>query len=282
LGIERIFPSFTERKKRSIDALEKYVKDKPVIERKVEEIEASEIKDFKTIYENYIYKGVPLVIRGLTKGENSKSNEGTFIGNWNLKDWNLRGFAKEFPEEKISVKMHHKTDTRKDMTFSEVIDMPQKPYYSYVPNHMLGEKMKKDLDSKIFKQILGSEPKFQFSILFLGGTDSIAQPHNDPATTISIQLEGKKEWTLAPNEYTMFFYPRAGTGSLFYVGSFDALQTDNEKYPMAKYIPLIKATVYPGDVLLVPPYMWHYVYNPQPAMALGLSSVINFLEYFYF
>lgn len=100
--------------------------------------------------------------------------------------------------------------------------------------------------------------------LFLGGAGTTTSLHSDQPCNLYVQVFGEKRWTLYSTFDTPFMDPEAETGYVRCGASKDLRCVD-----------AYEVTLKPGDILYVPPHMWHSVENLSETIAVGyrFSSV---------
>lgn len=110
--------------------------------------------------------------------------------------------------------------------------------------------------------------------MFIGGAGHKTLMHTDQPCNLYVQVYGEKKWTLFFQEDTPLLYPEIT--ELSYVSSpIDVNSPDHEKYPLFKYARRVEAHLKPGDVMYIPPHVWHYVENLSESIAVAyrFSSV---------
>lgn len=125
--------------------------------------------------------------------------------------------------------------------------------------------------------------------LFMGGKNTITHLHSDQPCNLFVQVYGKKKWTLISVDQTFFVYPQA-TQTAYFKSSADLGNCDSVHYPLLKKATRWEAILEPGDVLYVPPHVWHYVENLTDTIGVGFrfsslraamqsSSMFTFLRF---
>lgn len=110
--------------------------------------------------------------------------------------------------------------------------------------------------------------------LFMGGKKTVTHLHCDQPCNLFVQVYGKKKWTLISVDQSYLVYPQA-TQTAYFKSSADLSRLEDEKYPLLKKATRWEVVLEPGDVLYVPPHLWHYVENQTDTIGVGFrfSSV---------
>lgn len=100
-------------------------------------------------------------------------------------------------------------------------------------------------------------PRF---FLFIGGKNTRTPIHNAIPGTVFIQIEGQKKWTIYPTEERIFLDVHAERRSYFHTPA-NPGKGDDPRFPLARYAKRYEVVLEPGDVLWIPPFVWHEVDN---------------------
>lgn len=120
--------------------------------------------------------------------------------------------------------------------------------------------LQKDLDLKWLKRFhlpTSFGPRF---FLFIGGKNTRTPIHNAIPGTVFVQITGKKKWTIYPTEEQVFLHVRAERRSYFY-SDIIPNNLNDPKFHLSKYAKKYEVILEPGDVLWIPPFVWHEVEN---------------------
>lgn len=109
---------------------------------------------------------------------------------------------------------------------------------------------------KKFKKIFSFGETFY---MFIGGKNTKTPMHNEFPTTIYIQIHGIKKWVIYRPEDRIFL--DAITERRPYFFSKHIPDTENSENKIARFATKYEIILEPGDVLVVPPFYWHYVEN---------------------
>lgn len=124
----------------------------------------------------------------------------------------------------------------------------------------------RDVDVEWFRAMRGDRKRFENWGFFMGGAGTATGLHCSIAPNLFYQITGKKRWWIYPAAAAPFFAPPAKCSPYFY-SEIDVSNAD--KWPIARCVPGWTADLEPGDVLYVPSFAWHQVYNPTATMAVG-------------
>ena len=112
------------------------------------------------------------------------------------------------------------------------------------------------------------EPIFKF---FMGAGGTSTAWHCAELQNLFVQVHGTKEWLMCSPAYTPCLDPRVISLSQQYChGMVDFRAPDYEGYPLYAHAPLQRVVLEPGDVLYVPPFWWHCVYNPEVSIGIAV------------
>lgn len=104
--------------------------------------------------------------------------------------------------------------------------------------------------------------------LFIGPGNKETPLHNAITCNLFVMLQGEKHWRLYPAHMSPLLKP-AAKRTVFHSSAFNFKKPDSKEYPLAKYLSGFDAFLKAGDILFVPPYMWHHVCNTTPSIAFG-------------
>lgn len=104
--------------------------------------------------------------------------------------------------------------------------------------------------------------------LFMGGKKTVTHLHCDQPCNLFVQVYGKKKWTLISVDQSLLVYPQA-TQTAYFKSSADLSNCDFDKHPLIKKATRWEVILEPGDVLYVPPHVWHHVENLSDTIGVG-------------
>lgn len=104
--------------------------------------------------------------------------------------------------------------------------------------------------------------------LFIGGRGRKTFLHADQPCNLFVQVAGEKKWTLFPPQDTACLYPEL-TDTAYLKSPISADAPDLERYPLFAKACRYEAVLKAGDVLYVPPHVWHEVENLTDSIGVG-------------
>ncbi len=194
-----------------------------------------------------------------------------------VKKWDLDFFKKEYGNQQISlINTKGLVDEQiqpkcENISLSQYIDELKNGSKKYLKlsdlvnkNKSLQNDINYDWLDKMTKK--GSLGRTYYS--FIGGKGTKTPMHSEFPINIYIQVWGKKKWILYPPNNHIFL--NAITERKTYFLS-EAIPEDenNPSVPLLKYGDKIEIILDPGDILLVPPFTWHYVENLTDSIAVA-------------
>jgi hypothetical protein len=123
-----------------------------------------------------------------------------------------------------------------------------------------------DVDVEWFRSMRGDRRSFENWGFFMGGAATATGLHCSIAPNLFYQISGRKRWWIYPAAAAPFFAPPAKCSPYFYS---EVDVSDPDKWPIARCVPGWIADLEPGDVLYVPSFAWHQIYNPTATIAVG-------------
>lgn len=113
---------------------------------------------------------------------------------------------------------------------------------------------------------------------FIGGKNTVTPLHNEFPMTVYIQLVGKKKWTIFPPHDDVFLDVTTERRTYFF--SKYAPGKNDAAYPLAKYAKKFEVVLEPGDIIIVPPFYWHYVENMTDSIGVAYkyANIFNGLK----
>ena len=214
----------------------------------------------------YLGRGLPVVIPG-------------GAAEWPLMStWSFDYFRDTYGDETIKLVQRDgltDDDVRYEREFSEeilfrafldnVLEGGRK-YMRFSPLLEQFPALLQDLDYGFFRRMIGPWWGQAFQ-LFIGGTTTITPFHNAMSPFFFTMVSGSKRWSLVPNQYLAIMNPPADTEQ--YNHSDVSLDLSNdEEFPGIGSIDTFQADIEAGDLLFVPSWMWHGVFNKTPTIGI--------------
>jgi hypothetical protein len=110
---------------------------------------------------------------------------------------------------------------------------------------------------------------------FIGGQGGRTPMHCELPGNFSVQVLGRKRWTLHPPGTLLFLDPPAARRQYCFSEAADAPRP--ERYPLYELAERYETVLEPGDVLWNPPFWWHDVVNLSP-VSIGVSCRVTSLS----
>jgi ribosomal protein L16 Arg81 hydroxylase len=126
----------------------------------------------------------------------------------------------------------------------------------------------KDLDLKWLSEMRGSGTFANTYYMFMGGAGQKTYLHADQPCNLYVQIYGEKKWTLYYPKDSLCLYPET-TNSAYVKSPIDIDKPDLTRYPLFGAAQAFEAHLRPGDVLYIPPHVWHQVENLSDTIAVG-------------
>lgn len=104
--------------------------------------------------------------------------------------------------------------------------------------------------------------------MFIGGKKQKTYLHADQPCNLYVQVYGEKKWTLYYPKDSIALYPEV-TNTAYVKSPIDIDNPDLEKYPLFAQAEPWEAHLKPGDVMYIPPHVWHQVENLTDTIAVG-------------
>lgn len=218
-------------------------------------------------------KNVPLLYRNAAK-------------NWTAcKKWSFEYFSEKYGDQQVIINTSKgivdpkAPQVEEEISLRTYIDQIKQGTRKYLKLSNLAEKEKslqKDVDIHWLRKLKKNGSFGEKFYMFMGGEGTKTPMHNEFPTTVYIQVSGKKRWVLYKTSDRLFIHAKA-TRRTYFTSDFNPDDPDYHKFPMAKYAQKYEVVLNPGDVLLVPPLMWHYVVNETDSIGIAFKFA-NILE----
>ena len=109
--------------------------------------------------------------------------------------------------------------------------------------------------------------------LFLGGAQTGTAYHASNNFNVFVNVYGQKEWFFSHPKHTPWMYGELDPGGIYASSPIDHNKSSEEQaeWPLYAQIPVYRALLQPGDVLLSPNWWWHAINNVSPS-SIGCAS----------
>ncbi len=119
------------------------------------------------------------------------------------------------------------------------------------------------LDSLAGRSFLGNAFKF-----FMGADGTVTNLHNAATGNIFVFAEGVKRWRLYPAGHTAALRMPAARGNYNYC-YVDPYAADHDEFPAFPFLDGWEGRIEAGDLLFVPPFVWHHVQNEGETIGMS-------------
>lgn len=194
-----------------------------------------------------------------------------------VKKWNLDYFQMGYGQKDVLLVNAQGLTSRQNnsdyefLTIKDLIENIKQggdKYLRFSPLLENNPQLVEDLDMKWLGMMKGLKTFASTYYMFIGGKGKKTLLHTDQPCNLYVQVYGEKRWTLYSPEDSSLIYPVIANTA--YVKSpVDVDHPDDEKYPLFKYATAFEAHLRPGDILYVPPHIWHFVENLDDTIAVG-------------
>ena len=132
--------------------------------------------------------------------------------------------------------------------------------------------LKKDIDQQLIGNLVGGYGKGDFFYLFMGDAKTNTTTHSEMPTTVFIQVEGEKKWNIYAPEEGVFLNPVAHRMAYFFTRA-KVNSKNNSDYPIIDFAKSYEVITQKGDILIIPPFYWHYVENLSQNVAIAFKHL---------
>ena len=219
--------------------------------------------DPNVIRKDYVRKGIPVVIR---KGAES----------WKaFKEWDFSFFKEVYGDHPVLLTNHkdlgdHQEEQSSLSNLKEIIDGIDKDLLKYARFNPLLDtypELQKDLNQDWLNTARDTKIK-KHHVLFVGNKGTKTNIHNAGNDNIFVQIRGKKRWLIWDQNAYYVINPKVNRAP----AKASPINPNNDvipENPAFNYLPVIDMVLEPGDILLIPAYLWHYVENLTPTIGVG-------------
>jgi lysine-specific demethylase 8 len=126
--------------------------------------------------------------------------------------------------------------------------------------------LKDDLDMAFLSGFRSRFSLREFTQLFLAPEGTRTPVHCAHESNLFVMVHGRKRWLLWPSRTMQLIGPPADRRPYFHA---DYDPEDRAADALGRYAPAWEVVLEPGDVLYVPPFVWHYVENLDKTIAVA-------------
>lgn len=215
--------------------------------------------------QKYFDRSLPIIFSGAAK-------------NWPCcQKWDLDYFSSNYGKSDLllvdsqGLTTHDKNDGFQFLSVNELVSSIRESkdqYLRFSPLLHEHPELAQDLDLAWLREMAGSKTFANTYYMFMGGDGHKTLLHADQPCNLYVQVYGEKKWTMFLPEDSVCLYPQV-TNTAYVKSPINLKQPDYEKYPLLKHARLFEAHLKPGDVMYIPPHVWHQVENIGPTIAVG-------------
>lgn len=192
------------------------------------------------------------------------------------KKWNLQYFKETYGDKEVMINTTkgivdpNAPQEAESILLKDYINELEQGSRKYLKLSGLAQNEKsiqEDLDLNWLKRL---KSKFSFGetfFMFIGGKETVTPMHNEFPTTVYIQIHGVKRWIIYPPEDRI--YLDAITERRPYFFSKFIPDAENKQHQLGLFARKYEILMEPGDVLIVPPFYWHYVENKTDSIGVA-------------
>lgn len=246
------------------------VSNKPQHKYNTPEIDKS--TDPVIIRKEFINKGRPFIIR------NGASDWTAF------NKWDFDFFKENYGNQEVILSFHKSLgdDIDSEPEISNLkaiidgIDNGSKKYARFNPLLDYHPELLEDLDRKWLNILMKKRFK-NHHVLFIGNQGTKTNIHNAGNENVFIQIRGTKRWLMWDHKATYILNPGVNRGPAK-ASTINPLDPDASLKDAYNSVPIYDFELNPGDILFIPSYLWHYVYNETPTIGIGVRWLEAFLS----
>lgn len=157
-----------------------------------------------------------------------------------------------------------------DEFITQYIESPKVDKVGYLAQHQLFNQIPQLENDIVIPSYcaIGDQEDVDMNAWF-GPCGTVSPLHQDPKHNFLAQVMGKKYVRLYSVEHTPQLYPHT-TSLLCNTSQVDVENPDHAKFPNFSKAPYLECILEPGDMLYIPPKMWHYI------RSLSVSFSVSF------
>ena len=238
---------------------------KPVRPTEVSAVERRANLDAKTFKNEFFRYSQPVIFSGAA-------------ANWNcVQKWNFDYLSLAAGDNDLLIVNSQGLTTREQRTDYQFLSLRElvknirgggDQYLRFSPLLHENPALVQDLDMTWLQNMRGGKTFGNTYYMFIGGTGHKTLLHADQPCNLFVQIYGEKKWTLFYPQDSICLYPEA-TNTAYVKSPVDIEKPDYEAYPLMKYARRLEAHLKPGDIMYIPPHVWHQVENLTDTIAVG-------------
>ena len=208
--------------------------------------------------------------------------------NWPcLRQWSFEAFRRRFSSVKFKLVQHKglaETEAGEGQEYSEELDFGAfldhaltggTKYLRFAPLLDAIPELVDDLDAAFLHAMQGKLSLGTTFEAFIGGAETFTPLHNEPTPFFFVNVCGVKRWCLIPNHYMAVLDPPADGRGYNYSGA-TVGHSDPVNFPGLESIDRLEAVLQPGDILFMPPWLWHSADNATASIGVRCGMIDPF------
>lgn len=208
--------------------------------------------------------------------------------NWDiLANWTWDHLAEKFGALETEIQRYEQVNGKQEyimdrMPFSRFVSRIQEPdcpsdlymtAYNAASNRKLLNTLIDDLPE--LPPFLDSRAPREQIMMWIGPKGTMGRFHIDMANSFLAQVKGSKDIRIVPSFSLPYVYHEFAT-----VSSLNLDDWDEQHFPMFKYVPVIRTTLQPGEMLFIPIGWWHQVRALDPSISITFTNFTVDNQYF--
>ncbi len=221
-------------------------------------------------------EGHPVVIRGVAKA-------------WPCTErWTMEFLADQWGDVPVNMIKDHITDDSPVVGKTTIADVVKdidgrKPTYArFVPILHRRPDILNDLDMEFCRPVISDDGQVRLwgqktkkgvplrSHLFFGEAGGVTKTHCELTSNLFVNIRGVKEWVLIPARFLPALNSPVTRNPGVFGTVFDPTVEDDPEFPLMKYCDIYRFELNSGDVLYVPPFVWHHVRTLTRNVSIGI------------
>lgn len=191
--------------------------------------------------------------------------------------WNLDFFSVAYGQSDLLLVDAKGLTTREDSSRYQFLSLRElvgdirgggDKYLRFSPLLHDNPQLASDLDLDWLGRMRGGRTFGNTYYMFIGGKGRKTYLHADQPCNLYVQVTGEKKWTLYAPEDSVCLYPEV-TNTAYVKSPVNLDAPDPRRFPLFQHARAMTAHLQPGDVLYVPPHVWHQVENLSDSIAVG-------------
>jgi ribosomal protein L16 Arg81 hydroxylase len=222
------------------------------------------IKDFK---KKYLKKNIPVILKGAALDWPATGK------------WDLNFFKDNYGDEEQPViattgeEIYSDKKEKKDVNYvslKEISSQKDKYYGNFSPLVHKYKELREQLKLGRLRELQDWYSSLMLYQLFIGGEGHKTDLHSEMSSNLFIMLSGKKKWAMCSPKYAQFLDVPVSREPCFH-SPVNFFKKESREQKSVHGIDYCEFILEEGDILFVPPYFWHQVYNESDSVGLAVK-----------